>query len=97
MKKENRSVPDDAQILYILRHWDEIHKKIEGLKSQVERNAEQYACAELEIKRLKKLNAKLKNEVKKLRVKQQIPIYSNKKDREAGFWQKIKQCIEKSF
>lgn len=66
MYKENRSVPDESQMTYILRHWDDIHGKVEELKERHAKLEKQYSCAQLAIKRLRKQNSELNEEVKNL-------------------------------
>lgn len=73
MLKNNPNVPWERQMLYIFRHWDEIHKKLETSKETVEKMQcrlleTRLSCSEKksEIKKLKKTCAELRQQIEVL-------------------------------
>lgn len=66
MKQENKHVPSETQMLYILRHWDELHEKFKNLRNKYNQMEKQYGCAQLAIKRLRQQNGELSNNVQSL-------------------------------
>lgn len=66
MFQNNKGVPLDSQLLYILRHWDELHERLLKMKKKKDAVTQRLANQQLFNRQKERENKKMKKHIYRL-------------------------------